>query len=97
MEPWAWYICSMSLNIKSEEAEHLARELAGTTGETLTRALTVALRERLDRVQGRRDAEVSERAARLRKIGKDAAQRWLEPYRSAEHGVILFDERGLPH
>lgn len=86
----------MSLNIKSEEAEHLARALAGTTGETLTRAVTVALRERLDRVRGSRDAEVSERAASLRKIGKDAAQRWVEPYRSAEHSVLLYDELGLP-
>ncbi|MGH8996949.1 MAG: type II toxin-antitoxin system VapB family antitoxin [Acidimicrobiales bacterium] len=85
----------MSLNIKSSEAEGLARALAGTTGETLTLAVTIALRERLDRLQGQRGAEVAERADRLRRIGEDAATRWVEPYRSAEHGVLLYDERGL--
>lgn len=86
----------MSLNIKSGEAERLARALAGTTGETLTRAVTVALRERLDRVGRGRDAEVAERAARLRKISADAAQRWVEPYRSDGVDALLYDERGLP-
>lgn len=66
------------------------------TGETLTRAVTVALRERLVRVQGQPIAQVAERAARIREIGQDAAKRWIEPFRSAEHGEVLYDERGLP-
>ena len=39
----------MSLNIKNEETCRLARELAELTGETITGAITVALRERLER------------------------------------------------
>ncbi len=39
----------MSLNIKNQETCRLATELARLTGETKTGAITVALRERLDR------------------------------------------------
>ena len=39
----------MSLNIKNEETCQLASELAQLTGETVTGAITVALRERLER------------------------------------------------
>lgn len=39
----------MALNIENEETERLARELARATGENLTVAVTVALRERLER------------------------------------------------
>ena len=38
----------MSLNIKNPEAHALAARLAKKTGETLTEAVTTALRERLD-------------------------------------------------
>ena len=40
---------TMSLNIENEETCQLARELAELTGETVTGAITVALRERLER------------------------------------------------
>ena len=39
----------MALSIKTEEADRLARDLARLTGETMTQAVTVALRERLER------------------------------------------------
>jgi antitoxin VapB len=39
----------MALNIKSEKADRLARELAERTGETLTQAVVIALEERLER------------------------------------------------
>ena len=39
----------MSLNIKNDETCRLARELASLTGETVTGAVTVALRDRLVR------------------------------------------------
>jgi len=86
----------MSLNIKNGEAERLARQLAATTGESVTRAVTVAVRERLDRVRQKDDATAIERAARIREIAKDAASRWIEPYRSADHGDLLYDQIGLP-
>ncbi|MCC7267340.1 MAG: type II toxin-antitoxin system VapB family antitoxin [Caulobacteraceae bacterium] len=39
----------MALSIKTAEADRLARELSRVTGETMTEAVTVALRERLAR------------------------------------------------
>ena len=39
----------MSFNIKNDETCRLADELARLTGETMTSAMTVALRERLQR------------------------------------------------
>jgi len=36
------------LSIKSDEADRLARELAAETGESLTEAVVIALRERLE-------------------------------------------------
>jgi antitoxin VapB len=83
----------MSLNIKSEEAHRLAGELAALTGESLTAAVTIAVRERLDRVRRQRDAGLADR---LLRIGRECAARLKEPYRSADHGALLYDERGLP-
>lgn len=49
--------CStVALSIKTEEADRLARALAKLTGETITQAVTNALRERLDREQAHREA-----------------------------------------
>lgn len=53
----------MPLSIKNEEADRLARELAAVTGESLTEAIVVALRERLAREQ--RGAGVAARLTRL--------------------------------
>jgi antitoxin VapB len=39
----------MALSIKTEEADRLARELAKLRGETITEAVTVALREQCAR------------------------------------------------
>lgn len=83
----------MSLNIKSEETHHLARELAQLTGESLTAAVTVAVRERLDRERRQRGVGLADR---LLAIGKDCAAHLREPYRSVNHGELLYDERGLP-
>ena len=43
----------MPLNIKSHEADRLARELAAETGESLTMAVTRALVDRLQRCRRR--------------------------------------------
>jgi len=83
----------MSLNIKNEETHRLARELAGLTGESMTAAITAAVRERLERVRRETGDGL---ARRLLAIGRDCAPRLVEPYRSAEHGEVLYDERGLP-
>ena len=86
----------MSLNIKNEQAVTLARQLAAATGESVTEAVTVAVRERLERVRSRDEAAAAERALELRKIGVDAARRWVEPQRSTDHGELLYDSAGLP-
>jgi antitoxin VapB len=83
----------MSLNIKSDETDRLARELARLTGESMPAAVTEAVRERLDRL--RRNEAVG-LADRMLAIGKDCAGRLKEPFRSADHGDLLYDERGLP-
>jgi antitoxin VapB len=57
----------MQLNIKNDEAHKLASELAELTGESLTSAVTLALRERLARERRRRRPDRI--AARLMKIG----------------------------
>jgi antitoxin VapB len=44
----------MALSIKTAEADKLARSLAQLTGESMTEAVTVALRERLARERARR-------------------------------------------
>ena len=83
----------MSLNLKNEEAHRLAHELAGMTGESLTTAVTVALRERLERLQQSKRGALSDR---LLRIGKDCAAHLKEPFLSIDHGDLLYDERGLP-
>lgn len=83
----------MSLNIKNKEAHGLAQELANLTGESMTEAVTQAVRERLQRVRRERATPLSER---LLRIGKDCAARLKQPYRSMDHGDMLYDDRGLP-
>ena len=83
----------MGLNIKNPETHRLAKELAKRTGESMSAAVTIALRERLDRVRREQGTSLSER---LLAIGKDCAKRLKEPFRSADHDELLYDERGLP-
>jgi antitoxin VapB len=83
----------MSLNIKNEKTHKQVRELARLTGESMTAAVDKAVRERLKRV---RDTKKGELAERLLKIGRECAPLWKEPYRSMEHGDLLYDEKGLP-
>jgi antitoxin VapB len=78
----------MSLNIKNEETHRLAQKLA-----RLTAAADKAVRERLERV---REGQKAGLAERLLKIGRECAPLWKEPFRSIEHGDLLYDEKGLP-
>jgi len=83
----------MGLNIKNEETQKLARELARLTGESMTAAITEAVRERLDRVRSEHGAGLAEL---LVKIGKDCAAHLREPFRTVDHGELLYNEKGLP-
>ena len=83
----------MAMNIKNEETERLVNELADLTGESLTGAITVAVREKLDRVKGARKGSLKER---LDRIALECAAHLKEPYKSIDHGEMLYDEKGLP-
>ena len=82
----------MHLNIKNDEAHKLATELARLTGESLTSAVTAALRERLARERRRRRAD--DVAARLMKIGHRYAA--LHDSGRSLDEILGYDEHGLP-
>ena len=84
----------MGLNIKNDDTCRLASDLARLTGETMTGAITVALRERLQREQRRRGIE--NRARELRAIAERCAKLMGPGPSAIEHGDLLYDERGLP-
>lgn len=80
-----------SLNIKDPEAHRLAQAIAQSTGETMTRVVTEALRARFERLQCRPGkASVEE----LLSIAMRACSRVKRPY--LDHADLLYDERGLP-
>jgi antitoxin VapB len=83
----------MGLNIKNQEAHRLARELARATGESMTAAVSEAIRERLERVRGNSKKDQVER---ILEIGRDCAAHLKEPFKSVDHGDLLYDEKGLP-
>jgi antitoxin VapB len=83
----------MSLNIKNEKTHRRVRELARLTGESMTAAVDKAVQERLERVRRPKDDAFVER---ILKIGRECAPLWKEPYRSMDHGDLLYDEKGLP-
>lgn len=81
----------MSLNIKDPEAHRLAHAIAEATGQTMTRVVIEALRERYERLQRRKGkASVEELLA----IAKRASAHVKQPY--LDHADLLYDERGLP-
>ncbi len=62
----------MSFNIKNEETCHLATELARLTSETKTKAIAIALCERLIRIQHARCAQG--RLKEMRAVAKRSAR-----------------------
>lgn len=84
----------MSLNIKNDETCRLASDLAQLTGETMTGAITVALRERLERERRQRGIET--RARELRAIAERCAKLMGPGPSAIEHGDLLYDNQGLP-
>ena len=82
----------MALSIKNPEADHLARELAATTGESLTDAVVVALRERLERERRNRRPGI---ASRLRQLARETRQLpVLDPRHPDE--ILGYDDDGVP-
>lgn len=83
----------MVLSIKDKETDEMARALAAATGETLTTAVAIAVRERLERVSGAVHADDLE--AELNAIALRAASLPVLDDRSADD-IIGYDEHGLP-
>lgn len=81
----------MALSIKTDEADRLARELASVTGESITDAVTTALRERLDRVHAQQRVDITKRLDKLRieYLGHQPDDRGADE-------VIGYNEHGAP-
>jgi len=76
----------MSLNVKDPEAHRLAQAIARVTGESMTRIVTEALRERYERIErSKGKASVQELLA----IADRAAAHVKRPY--SDHADLLYD------
>jgi antitoxin VapB len=82
----------MPFSIKDPEADRLVRELAGRTGETLTEAIVVSVRERLQRIRPKRTMTLAEEIGR---IAKRCASRPVRDKRSPDD-ILGYDHAGLP-
>jgi antitoxin VapB len=83
---------SMHLNIKNHEAHALAARLAKITGESISGAVTEAIRQRLERESRQRSCDALQKE--LLAIGRRCAAYGRRDKRA--HGDFLYDERGLP-
>jgi antitoxin VapB len=81
------------LNIKDPKVHRLARKLAALTGESLSKAVRLAVHERLERERRRRRQAGS--ADRLMAIGRRCAARPVLASRPADE-LLGYDEAGLP-
>lgn len=83
------------LNIKNPEAYRLVKELADATGESMTQAVTEAVRQRLERIKAEarpgKDFDVEEILAMAREIGSRFPPGYLETAFDD-----LYGEDGLP-
>jgi antitoxin VapB len=82
----------MALYIKNPQTVQLARQLAAATGESLTEAITVALRERLARVSRRRDMDGAIQS--IERIQSVVAALHVLDARPAEE-ILGYDDHGL--
>lgn len=82
----------MAISIKDPETDRLARELAAATGESLTHAIRIALRDRLERETRRPPRGVG---AEVRRIQERLARLpVLDP--SPPDTLLGYDAHGLP-
>jgi antitoxin VapB len=82
----------VTLNIKDPETHKLAQQLARETGQSMTKAVTEAIRNQLDEVRRRKQKRGM--AEDLLAIGRRCASKIKGPVIS--HEDLLYDERGLP-
>ena len=82
----------MQLNIKNEDARRMAMQLSRLTGESMTQAVTEAIRERLEREKGKHGRAGV--ARKLMSIGRRCASRPVTDPRPPDE--ILYDKDSLP-
>jgi antitoxin VapB len=86
----------MGLNIKNPEACALAKKVALITGESMTEAIFVALRQRLDGLESQKRADKEARWTRMMAVLADIdAHGGGRGMHSSDHND-LYDENGLP-
>lgn len=83
---------AMALNLESNEAGQPAHELAAATRESVTEAVTVALRERLERDRGREQGDIG---VRLDRLTAQYSGLSISDGRTAD-ASIGYDDSGLP-
>ncbi|OGO58478.1 MAG: hypothetical protein A2Z32_00370 [Chloroflexi bacterium RBG_16_69_14] len=83
----------MSLNIKNPETYRLVKELAELTGESMTAAVTEAVRERLDRL---RESDAGIDVERALALAAEIGRRMPPGYLDQDFDELLYDELGLP-
>ncbi|MBF8290371.1 MAG: putative transcription factor [Chloroflexi bacterium] len=89
----------MSLNIKNPQTYRLVKELADETGQSMTAAVTEAVRVQLDRIRAERgesEAEIEARMQRARALLAEIRDRAPAGYWDQDFDELLYDERGLP-
>lgn len=83
----------MALNIKDKGTDRLARELAAETGESITVAIAVAVRERLERLRGAVPRE--RRREELGRIVERSSTRPVRDPRDPDE-ILGYGPDGLP-
>jgi antitoxin VapB len=95
MEEGRQYGGFMPLNIKDPETHEMARQLAAATGETITKAVTIAIHERLQKVRNTKMATGRRLADRLDEIADHCAALPVLRDRSIDE-ILGYDDRGMP-
>jgi antitoxin VapB len=83
----------MAMSIKNRETERLARQVARETGESLTEAIDVALKERLERLKRKQQGRIM--AEKLEDILHRVDALPTQDARS-EDDILGYDEQGVP-
>lgn len=81
----------MGMNIKSEKAQRLARQLADATGQSMTAAVEQALEAELNRLRSEED--YAARKARIKEILRRSGP--TPPGVTSDHSDLYGDD-GLP-
>lgn len=90
---WRILYLTMALNIKDPKTDRLARQLSEVTGESITVAINVAVKDRLERIVG---AVPSHRRLReINRIAEEAATLPVRDRHTAED-ILGYNQHGLP-